>query len=373
MKIAIDIRCLTDRRLTGVGWYTYHLINAMAAQAPFDQFILFASGTNETLDRRPKLTAPNITIVEQPIPNKLLTLALRFPRGITLESLLPEKPDIWLFPHPHVVRTNLPYVVTVHDLAIELLPDFFTLTDHAREFVVQSKHLALHAKRVLAVSKHTAQDISEKWNIADEHIRVTHLGVDPDLFAAREQPSDRNFRAAYDLNRPYILALATIEPRKNFETIIEAYDAFRSQSKTSIPLVLAGGQGWKSKRFHDVIAASLFRHDIRVLGYIPEKHKPALYRGATVFLFPSFYEGFGLPVAEALSCGTPVVTSFAGSLPEVAGDAALYVDPFNVTDVTQALQHLFDAEDGATLRKELRERGIERAKMFSWTTTAQQT
>lgn len=373
MKIAIDIRCLTDRRLTGVGWYTYHLINAMAAEAPFDQFMLFASGTNETLDRRPKLSAPNITIVEQPIPNKLLTLAMKVPGGLTLEGLLPETPDVWFFPRPHVLRTKLPYVLTIHDLTTVLLPDFFTLADHARERLINTKQLAQNAKHVLAVSERTAQDITEQWNIGSDNIRVTHLGVDPATFAAREQSSDRSFRAAYDLNRPYILALATIEPRKNFETIIEAYDAFRAQGGQNIPLVLAGGPGWKSKRFHDVIASSMFRHDIRVLGYIPEKHKPALYRGATVFLFPSFYEGFGLPVAEALSCGTAVVTSFAGSLPEVASDAALYVDPFNVTDLTQTLHHLFDPEHGTELRKDLRERGMQRARMFSWQTTAQQT
>ncbi len=373
MKIAVDIRCLTDRRLTGVGWYTYHLVNAMAAEAPFDRFTLFASGTNETLDRRPKLSAPNITIVEQPIPNKLLTLAMKVPGGMALESLLPEKPDVWLFPHPHVVRTKLPYVVTVHDLALDLLPNFFTWADHLREHLVQSKQLVCQAKGVLAVSHNTARDLIHEWSIPADKIHVTHLGVDPHIFGAREQSSDRNFRAAYDLNRPYILALATIEPRKNFESIIEAYDAFRLQGGAALPLVLVGGRGWKSRRFSEVINNAMFRHDIRVLGYIPEKHKPALYRGATTFLFPSFYEGFGLPVAEALSCGAPVITSFAGSLPEIAGDAALYVDPFNVTDLTQSLHHLLDPKTGSVLRKELRERGLEQTKQFSWSTTAKQT
>ncbi|MCR4312438.1 MAG: glycosyltransferase family 4 protein [Candidatus Uhrbacteria bacterium] len=373
MNIAVDIRCLTDRRLTGIGWYTYHLVNAMAAEAPFDRFTLFASGTNETLDRRPRISAANIRVIEQPIPNKLLTLAMKVPRGLTLERLLPEQPDIWLFPHPHIMRTNVPYVVTVHDLTLDLLPDFFTFADHLRERFVQSRDMVHRAKRVLAVSHNTANDLASEWNVPRERITVTHLGVDPQSLGAREQSSDRSFRAAYDLNRPYILALATIEPRKNFESIVEAYDTFRTQGGAALPLVLVGGQGWKSRRFNDIIAGTVFRHDIRILGYVPEKHKPALYRGATAFLFPSFYEGFGLPVAEALSCGAPVITSFAGSLPEIAGNAALYVDPFNVTDLTQALHHLFDPATGTALRKNLRERGIEQAKTFSWAETARQT
>lgn len=373
MNIAVDIRCLTDRRLTGIGWYTFHLVSAMAAQAPFDRFFLFASGTNETLDRRPAITAHNITVVEQPIPNKLLTLAMRAPGGLCLEKLLPKTPDIWFFPHPHIVRTKLPYVVTVHDLALQLLPNFFTVADHLRERLIRSELLAQGAKRVLAVSENTACDITREWNIPRERIVVTHLGVDGHAFGAREQPSDRSFRAAYDLNRPYILALATVEPRKNFASVIEAYHAFRAEGGAALPLVLVGGQGWKSKHLNDSIAASTFRADIRLLGYIPEKHKPAMYRGATAFLFPSFYEGFGLPVAEALSSGTPVITSFAGSLPEVAQNAALYVDPFNVTDLTQALHHLFDPKHGAALRSDLRTRGIERAQAFSWAATAEKT
>lgn len=372
MKIAVDIRCLTDRRLTGVGWYTLNLVEHMAGQALFDEFLLFASGTNDTLDRLPSIRAKNVRVIECPIPNRLFTAYLASPLASSLENFLPEKPDVWLFPNPNVIKTQLPYLVTIHDLTLSMFPQFFTLKDHAKERLIKSKRLAQGAHQVLAVSQSTANDLAQHWRIATNRITVTPLGVDHAIYGAREQPSDRSFRAAYDLNRPYLLSLATQEPRKNLESVIEAYSIFRKEGGNPLPLVLAGGKGWRSS-IANCIRSSAYRKDIRILGYTPEKHKPALYRGATAFLFPSFYEGFGLPVLEAMSCGTPVVASFAGSLHEVAQDAALYVDPFNVNDLVQALHILLDPQHGASTRNALRDRAVIQAKNFDWQNTAART
>ncbi len=369
MKIAVDIRCLTDRRLTGVGWYTLNLVRSMAQLAPFDRFVLFASGTNDTLDRLPTIRGANISVVECPVPNNVLSLYLVSPRKPALEDFLPEMPDVWLFPHPNISRTRLPYALTIHDLTLSLFPQFFTRKDHWRERLVGSRSQAQGAQRLLAVSSSTKNDIVAHWRIARENITVTHLGVDATAYGGREQASDRSFRAAYDLNRPYLLTLATHEPRKNLESVIDAYDAFRAEGGSALPLVVVGGNGWRSA-VTACVRKSVYRNDIRLLGYAPEKHKPALYRGATVFLFPSFYEGFGLPVLEAMSCGTPVITSFAGSLPEVAQGAALYVDPYNVNDLVHALHVILDRKHGADLRTKMRAEGMARAKAFSWNTTA---
>jgi glycosyltransferase involved in cell wall biosynthesis len=373
MRIAIDARPLTDARLTGVGFYTLNLIHELAKQAPEADIMLFVSGTDEVLNRVPDFPYPNVEVVAITLPNRILFGLLKLPLPITLESFLPRMPDFWFFPNHNIVKTKLPYALTVHDVSFSLYPDFFTHKDHLLHRLGDSRKLAERADLILAVSESTAHDLHHHWNIPEEKIRVTHLGVDQTRFVAREQPSDRTFRAAYDLNCAYFLSVATQEPRKNLESVIEGYDAYRVRGGKPYPLVLAGGAGWKMNRLEKIRKSSLFKEDIRVLGYVPEKHKPAIYRGAKVFLFPSFYEGFGLPVLEAMACGIPVITSFTSSLPEITKDAGVLIDPFNVNDITEALLSLFESAKGEEMRKQLSKKGLAYAKTFSWKNTGAKT
>ncbi|MFA5947160.1 MAG: glycosyltransferase family 1 protein [Patescibacteria group bacterium] len=374
MKIAIDGRSLLDERLTGVGTYTLNLITSLAELAPRDEFLVFVSGSFHTRNRAPIFKATNIKLVEAKIPNRLLSLLLILPLSpISLDSFLPEHVDAWLFPNHDAIVTHRPYIFTVHDLSFIHLPRFFSKKDKLVRKLQNIKAIATEARHILTPSRATADDVSSIYHLPAEQITITPLGLDHTHFVPREQPSDRTFRAAYDLNRPYILAAATIEPRKNFESVIEAYDAFRSRGGEALPLVILGKPGFGFERVKKTAQAAMFADDIRFLGFVPEKHKPALFRGASCFLFPSFYEGFGLPVLEAMASGVPVITSFTSSLPEIAGDAALYVDPFNVEDLTRALQILFDPTDGKTLRDLLTKKGIQRSKLFTWEKTAQKT
>lgn len=370
MRIAIDARALTAPQKTGVAMVTDALIRELAEKHPADTFFLFATGNAETLLNIPSYPLPNISLVSLQIPNKVANMLWKLPFGPCMERFLPEKPDVWLFPHAHIQHTKLPYVVLFHDATLRAVPEFFTLKDHARAFVAQEEKIFRNAKSVIAVSEHSKEDAQTFYNVPTEKIRVAPLGVDHKAFLPREQPSDRSYRAAYDLNRPYLLWIATREPRKNVDSVIRAYSLFRERGGISIPLVLAGPQGWKTCHITAALAESKFRPDIRELFYVPEKHKPALYRGATAFLFPSFYEGFGLPVLEAMACGVPVITSITSSLPEVSGDAAILVDPLNVNAIAQAIQNLLHVEDGLILQKKLRERGVAQAEKFSWSTTA---
>ncbi len=374
MKIAIDGRSLTDERLTGVGIYTLQLINALAEASPQDEFLVFLSGSLNARNRAPIFKANNIKIFEAKLPNRLLSLLLILPlTPISLDMFLPEHIDAWFFPNHNAILTRRPYIFTIHDLSFLHLPKFFSLKDKMVRRLQNIPSLASNAERILSPSSATANDVESAFKIATDQIAVTPLGIDHDKFAPREQPSDRTFRAAYDLNRPYILAAATIESRKNFETAIEAYDLFRSRGGEALPLVIMGKPGFGYDRVKKTAKTAMFADDIRFLGFVPEKHKPALFRGASAFLFPSFYEGFGLPVLEAMASGVPVVTSFTSSLPEIAGEAAIYVDPFNVEDLARALQILFDKIDGQTIRETMRKQGIERAKMFTWEKTAKKT
>lgn len=373
MRIAIDIRALTDTQTTGVGFYTWRLVEALAKQAPHHEFWLFASGSQNVLRRLPAFKRANIHVHTATIPNRLLSALMLLPGGPTLESFLPVTVDLWLFPKNNFLKTHLPYWLTVHDLAFEIFPEFITSKARLFERLVRSRQLAAHATGLFAVSASTAQDLEQYWGVHRRRIHITPLGVEHENYTAKQQPSDKNYRATYDLNRPYLLALATQEPRKNLESIIDAYSLFRTRHPHSLPLVLAGAEGWKRQPLDTAIARSQFREDIFVLGYIPEKHKAALYRGASCFLFPSFYEGFGLPVLEAMACGLPVITSVTSSLPEIVGTAGLLVDPFNVNDIVSGLEQLFDPTHGKALRAELSRAAIEQARSFTWELTAQTT
>ena len=370
MIVAIDIRSLTAPHKTGVGVVTESLVRSMAVQSPNDTFLLFATGTEETLMNLPPFREPNIVLAPLTIPNKLASILWTSPIGPSMEYFLPQQPDVWLFPHAHLFKTRLPYVAIFHDAALRTVPECFTFKDHLRAKVTNEDRVFRNAKHIIAVSEHSKADAAEYYSVPSERIIVAPLGVDHIQYIPREQSSDKSYRAAYDLNHPYLLALATREPRKNLDSVIAAYTQFRSKSTSTIPLVLAGAKGWKTEHVDRAIASSPHRNDIHEVGYVPEKHKPALYRGATAFLFPSLYEGFGLPVLEAMACGTPVITSTTSAIPALVGNAALLVDPLNVTDIQHALHHLIDEPHGAALRSILRLRGIARAKEYSWENTA---
>lgn len=370
MRIAVDIRSLTAPHKTGVGIVTESIVRAMAVQAPDDEFLLFATGSEEALMNIPEWNLPNVTVAPLRVPNKLANLLWSLPIGPTMERFLPVQPDVWLFPNAHIHKTQLPYTVIFHDAAIKTMPECFTLKDHLRAGVAQETTMFRAARSVIAVSEHSRRDAIEYYGVASESIVAAPLGVDHTVFLPREQPSDRSYRAAYDLNRPYILWLATREPRKNADAVIRAYTLFRDRGGAAIPLVLAGAQGWKTKHIDEALRSSPYQSDIRAHLYVPEKHKAALYRGATVFVFPSLYEGFGLPVLEAMACGVPVITSLTSSLPDVVGNAALLIDPLNITDLAHALTQLLDGENGAAFRSKLVARSLVQAKTFSWNATA---
>jgi len=173
-----------------------------------------------------------------------------------------------------------------------------------------------------------------------------------------------DLRSRYALDGSFLLAVGTVQPRKNYIRLVEA---FRQLDRANLTLVIAGGRGWLDDPLYERIAALGLENRVRMLGFVPDKDLPALYSAARVFAFPSLYEGFGLPILEAMACGTPVVTSRASSMPEVAGDAALLVDPLDTDALAEALASALDDE---LLRSSLIEKGLERATVFTWEAAA---
>ncbi|PIQ67287.1 hypothetical protein CO173_00935 [Candidatus Uhrbacteria bacterium CG_4_9_14_3_um_filter_41_35] len=370
MKIGVDIRHLAGGDLSGVGYYTVNIIKEMSKLAPNDEFILFASGTASALKKVPQFSESNIKVVKKDLPNKIVSTYMKSPYGPALEDFLDEKITAWFFPNINMIRTKLPYALTMHDVSFRTMPEFFTKKTKVWHRLANVKKLLNDAQIIFSVSGSTNTDLQNIWRINSNKITITHLGVSEN-YNSQLSSADKNYLRTYKINFPYFLTLSTLEPRKNIESVIEAYEIFCENSKQnpSPHLIIAGGSGWKTEEIIRLARTSKFKNNIHLIGYVADKHKPALYRNANIFLFPSFYEGFGLPVLEAMACGTPVITSFTGSMPEVVEDSAILIDPYNVSDIVMALGILNDSE----LRSELIDKGKKQSAKFTWHKTAEQT
>jgi len=218
------------------------------------------------------------------------------------------------------------------------------------------------------ISECVKKELQNMYGITPEKIRVLYPAVDHDAFHPGI-PDERRLsvRKTYGLDGGYLFSLSTLEPRKNFAGLIEAFARLPLGVRTRFPLVIAGGQGWKNENVFAALRRFGLEGRVRFLGYIPEEDRAPLMREADVFVLPSLYEGFGMPVLEAMACGTPVVTSDRGALPEVGGDAVVYVDPLRPESIAGGILSVLEDED---LRRRLSAEGRDRAQAFQWAQSA---
>jgi len=260
----------------------------------------------------------------------------------------------------------VPTVITIHDLAFIRFPRTFRA--HNRTYLdLATRTSARRAARILTVSEHTRREVIGLLGVPPERVVVTY-----DAARAHFQPPDpaalEAFRVRRGLPEHYLLYVGTLEPRKNLTTLLDAYSQVARVSQ--VPLLVGGGKGWLYRPVFERLEALGLRDRVHFVGYLEEEELPLWYAAATVFVFPSLYEGFGMPPLEAMACGTPVVTSDRSSLPEVVGEAGVMVSPTDADALAAALlQVLRDAD----LRADLRERGLRQARQFSWRTTAERT
>ncbi|HEX5415755.1 MAG TPA: glycosyltransferase family 1 protein [Chloroflexota bacterium] len=252
-------------------------------------------------------------------------------------------------------------VVTFHDLSYFLYPASFNAANRAY-LQTFSRLSARRADRLIAVSEATRQDLVRLLGVAPERVDVVPNGVDERFRPMADPALLSRFRGQRGLPERFILSLCTLEPRKNLPTLIRAYALARDQGVTE-PLVLAGGVGWGDLAIRSLVEELGLVSNVLLPGYIPQEEQALWYNAATLFAYPSRYEGFGLPVAEAMACGTPVVTSNRSALPEVVGDAGVTVDPDRPDELAEAMARLLHDDDWCA---ELRGRGQRRARQFSW-------
>ncbi len=359
--IAIDASRLSVRERTGTERYSYELIAALARIDHFNPYLLYSNGLPEAL---PPL-GPNFNLRSLPLP-RLWTHARLGP------ALLRERPGLLFVPAHVIPLLHPPSLVTIHDLGYLTFPEAHTA--RRRLELDLSTRWNLHAARhVIAISQATKDDLVRSYQVNPERISVIHHGLSADFRPVEDGAALQALRARYNLHAPYFLYVGTIQPRKNLMRLIEAFaqalPAMSHDGATPL-LVLAGRQGWLSeailRRAHELGIASA----VRFLGYVPDHELPALLTAAQAFVFPSLYEGFGMPLLEAMACGTPVLTSTSSALPEVAGGAALLVEPTDRAALAAGLVRL--ASDSA-LRTNLRHLGFARAAQFTWERCARMT
>lgn len=261
--------------------------------------------------------------------------------------------------------TGCPTVVTVHDLSFLRHPDAFRLPNrlYLRLLTVLSTR---RAARVIAVSESTRRDVIALCGVAGDRVIAVPNGVS-ERFCPADAAAVAEFRRRRGLPERYILFLGTLEPRKNVVRLLDAYAAWRRASREPVILVIAGGKGWFYQTIFAQVARLGLEEAVLFPGFVPSDELPWWYRAAELFVYPSLFEGFGLPVLEALACGTPTITSRASSLPEVAGDAALLVDPEDTGELTDAIARL---SSDPLLADELRSAGPRQAGRFTWSRTA---
>ena len=366
LRIAIDASAIPAQP-AGAGVYTYELVRALAAEIERHRLFVFA---------RPGVFAglPNADVIEVDPPSRIARLAWE---QLAMPGLLSRyRIDVLHSPHHHTplgswtpnICLRPHRVVTFHDATFLLLPQRYPALRRAYMTLV-TRAAARVADAIVTPSRTARDDV------------VRTLGVDPGMvvaipeaagarFSPEDDPGERErVRRAYALPERYVLSVGSLEPGKNRGRLILAYARLRAEG-IAAPLLIAGQPAWRHEAEAELVRGLGLERDVRFLGYVPDADLPALYRGAALLAFPSLYEGFGLPVLEAMACGTPVVTSDRSATAEIANDAALLVDPHDIDALASAIGRLLADEQ---LRDELRARGLARAGEFSWRRAAQET
>ena len=264
------------------------------------------------------------------------------------------------------VLATVPSVVTIHDISPILFPQTFRRINRMyTKWAIRRS--AKHAAQLFTVSEHAKKEIVEHLGVEPTRVTVTYDACDV-RFAPATEAELAAFRQRNGLPERYLFYLGTLEPRKNIPRLIDAYAQIAKE--TGVPLLIGGGKGWL---YEPILAQAERLHlgdQLRFVGYVPQAEQHLWYGAATAFVFPSLYEGFGMPPLEAMACGTPVIASNASCLPEIVGDAAVLVDPYDIDALADAMRRVLTDEG---LRAEMRKNGIAQAAKFSWLETAQRT
>jgi glycosyltransferase involved in cell wall biosynthesis len=373
VRIGIDLSLVPGER-TGGGQYSYQLAAALARvdrRHSYRLYPVFYYIVHPDYPRSEFPASPRMRLAFRHLPSSLVRWLWRAEGSARVKEWLLGRVDVvhsttFCIP-PMSTRKRL--VVTIYDLSFVTHPEFH-MEANVRHCLAGTREAIERADAILAISEHTRQDLVERMGASPSRVVVTPLAHDSSLRRVTDPARLDEVRRRYGLPERFILFVGTLEPRKNIARLIEAYAALPGTVRRQTGLVIAGGKGWLSDTMRDEVTRRGLGDCVRFIGYVRPEDIAALYSLAAVFAYPSLYEGFGLPVLEAMACGTPVLTSNLSSLPEVAGDAAFLVSPTDRGAIADGLHQLLD---DAALAATLTARGLEWSARFSWDRCARET
>ncbi|MFA6047606.1 MAG: glycosyltransferase family 1 protein [Parcubacteria group bacterium] len=366
MKIAIQAADLDAPRIDGTRVYILNLLKYFGKLDSSSQFLIYHK--NEFNPELIPPDFPNYKIIKKSQPH--LWTQTRF-----AGAMWRDKPDVlWMPMHnmPILIRGKIKTVVTIHDLAFKYFPETFTSKDLFKINFL-TRVAVMFADRIITISESSKRDIMKFYpGVKEEEIKVIYHGFDAEVFKRkRDLKKEEEIKKQYNISGNYIIYIGAIQPRKNLEKLVEAFEILKkSEPSSDLKLVLVGEHAWMSEGVFEKIEKSPYKNDIITPGRIDFEPLGHLLRGARAFVFPSLYEGFGIPILEAFASRVPVVCSKNSSLPEVGGDAAIYFEDNNAADLAKKIENVITDEN---LRQVHISKGLEQIKKFSWEKCARET
>ncbi|MGC9336018.1 MAG: glycosyltransferase family 4 protein [Anaerolineae bacterium] len=364
MRIYIDVSAAVHAK-AGIGRYAESLARALIARDP-ERFALFYNRIQGTQPPEGLEGVPARTVRAGYKPWRM-AVWLGHAIGMGFNRLVPDAALFHATEHLLPPLRGVPTVLTVHDMIFRLFPEH----QKPLNYWYLNRAMPVYCRRagaIITVSEASKRDIVAEYGLDPERVKVIYEAASPEFRPALAEAVE-DARRHYGLPERYLLHVGTIEPRKNLTRLVEALERLHDEG-LQIPLVVLSAKGWLYDDFFSRLETLRVRDAVHFTGYIPGADLPLLYNGSTALVMPSVYEGFGLPVLEAMACGTPVVSSNTSSLPEIGGQAALYFDPYDVEAIAAAIRAAWTDQD---LRASLREEGLVQAGRFSWERAARET
>ncbi len=358
MRIAVNTRLLLKNKMEGVGLFAHEVLRRLTRQHPEDEFIFFFDRPIDSSFIYDK----NVTPVVLFPPARHPFLFVWWFEWSVARALKRIKPDVFLSPDNFLsLQTNVKTVLVTHDLAHIHFPEQLPFFQR-KYYQFFTKKFNERADRIVAVSEFTRQDIIKQYQISPEKIAVACNGC-RDIFHPLNAEEKKAILEKYAGGNPYFFYVGAVHPRKNVHRLIAAFDRFKNTTGAKTKLLIAGRFAWKAGAVQDAMQAARHRQDIDFLGFVDDEMLAKLMASAFACIYVSLFEGFGVPVLEAMHCDVPVITSSVSSMPEVAGDAGLLVNPESEAEIAEAMQQIWQNEH---LRNEMIVKGRLQRKIFNW-------
>jgi glycosyltransferase involved in cell wall biosynthesis len=362
MRVAVNTIFLQKDHLEGYGYFVQEIFSRLAVQnpehefyfifdRPFDAQFIFAENV------KPVLVTPKARHA----------LSFKYWYDIKLPLALRSiKPDVLIQPYGFCsLTTSIPQILVVHDLAFKHYPQFIA-AHHLFYYRAFTKSFLNKAKRILTVSEFSKNDISKVYGLSPEKIDVVYSAA-KNSFRPIDSEEQQKIKDQFADGKEYFLFTGGIHPRKNLMNLLKAFSLFKKWQRSNMKLLVAGRLAWQYDDILEKLKSYKYKDDVVLLNYLPEEDLANITASAYAMVFPSWFEGFGVPVLEAMQCGVPVITSNTSSLPEIGGDAALYADPADPESIAKHMLSLYKDE---SLRNKMKEEGVLQSRTFSWDKTA---